>query len=93
MSTKTKPAAADFAGKTVLTSEAVPIDGDCTGVRWRATNTSTLARLIAMMAMGQAAYAAHILATLSPAPAATRSPATDRDHEGIPTLVGLREST
>jgi hypothetical protein len=67
MSTLTKPAAAASAGKTVLTSEAVPIDGDCTGVRWRATNTSALARLIAMVAMGQAAYAAHILATLSPA--------------------------
>jgi hypothetical protein len=67
MSATTKPTAAASAGKTVLTSETVPIDGDCTGLRWRAANTSTLARLIAMMAMGQAAYAAHILATLSPA--------------------------
>lgn len=67
MSTKTKPTPAASAGKTVLTTEAVPVDGDCTGMRWRATDTSALARLIAIMAMGQAAYAAHILATLSPA--------------------------
>jgi hypothetical protein len=67
MAVPTKSIAAVSAGKTVLTSETVPIDGDCTGLRWRATNTSTLARLIAMMAMGQAAYAAHILGTLSPA--------------------------
>jgi len=67
MSARTKLTAAASAGKTVLISETVPIDGDCTGLRWRATNSSTLARLIAMMAMGQAAYAAHILATLSPA--------------------------
>lgn len=67
MSTTIKPPATAPAGLKVLTSEAVPIDGDSTGVRWRATNTSALARLIVMMAMGQAAYAAHILATLSPA--------------------------
>jgi|SRR5438067_940750 hypothetical protein len=67
MPAKTKSTAAASASKTVLTSETVPIDGHCTGVRWRATDTSTLARLIAMMAMGQAAYAAHILSTLSPA--------------------------
>lgn len=67
MSTSINPTATASAGGTVLISETVPIDGDCTGVRWRATDTSTLARLIAMMAMGQAAYAAHILATLSPA--------------------------
>jgi hypothetical protein len=62
-----KPTAAASACKTVLSCEKVPIDGDCTGERWRATNSSTIARLIAMMAMGQAAYAAHILATMLPA--------------------------
>src|SRR4030095_14748643 len=67
MSAPTKPIVAASASKAVLTSEAVPIDADCTGVRWRAINASELARLIAMMAMGQAAYAAHILATLSTA--------------------------
>jgi hypothetical protein len=66
MPAPTNPIATTFADSTVLISEAVPIDGACTGVRWRATDTSTLARLIAMMALGQAAYAAHILATLSP---------------------------
>jgi hypothetical protein len=67
MSSPIKPITAAPAGSTVLLSESVPIDGDCTGLRWRATNTSTLARLITMMAMGQAAYAAYILETLSPA--------------------------
>ncbi|WP_316201273.1 MULTISPECIES: hypothetical protein [unclassified Bradyrhizobium] len=67
MSAPTKSIAAASPSKSVLVSEAVPIDRDCTGLRWRATDTSALARLIAMMAMGQAGYAAHILATLSPA--------------------------
>lgn len=67
MSATTNPTTAAPAGKAVFISEAVPIDDDCTGLRWQTTDTAVLARLIAMMAMGQAAYAAHILATLSPA--------------------------
>lgn len=65
MSAPTKPDTA--ASNTVLISEAVPIDSYCTGVRWQIANASILARLIAVMAMGQATYAAHILKTLSPA--------------------------
>jgi hypothetical protein len=51
----------------ILGTEVVPIDDDCTGERWKANDERTLASLIAIMAMGQAAYAAHILTTLAPA--------------------------
>ena len=48
-------------------TESVPIDNHCTGDRWSATDEAQLARLIAIIAMGQAAYAAHILKELLPA--------------------------
>lgn len=50
-----------------LLSKAVPIDADCIGDRWSAQDEVHLARLIALIAMGQAAYAAHILKELVPA--------------------------
>jgi hypothetical protein len=50
-----------------LLSEAVPIDAHCTGDRWSAQDEVQLARLIAIIAMGQAAYAANILQELLPA--------------------------
>jgi len=55
------------ASTPTLTTEAVAIDSDCVGERWKANDEATLARLIAIMAMGQAAYAGHILTTLAPA--------------------------
>lgn len=51
----------------ILKTQSVPIDADCIGERWEAADQPTLARLIAIMAMGQASYAGHILETLSPA--------------------------
>jgi len=50
-----------------LVTEAVLIDDHCTGDRWSAQNETELARLIAIIAMGQAACAAHILKELLPA--------------------------
>jgi hypothetical protein len=50
-----------------LITENVAIDADCVGERWKATDEATLARLIAIMAMGQASYAGHILETLASA--------------------------
>lgn len=44
----------------------VPIDNTCVGVRWSAEDESQLARLIAVVAMGQAAHAASILRALAP---------------------------
>jgi hypothetical protein len=50
-----------------LLTAAVPIDNQCIGDRWSAQDEAQLARLIAIIAMGQAAYAAHILKELLPA--------------------------
>jgi hypothetical protein len=38
---------------TTLTTQNVPIDPDCVGELWKATDEARLARLIAIMAMGQ----------------------------------------
>jgi hypothetical protein len=55
-----------------LVTETVPIDEDCIGDRWSALDEEHLARLIAIVAMGQADYAAFILRELRPvAPAFT----------------------
>jgi hypothetical protein len=50
-----------------LFTKAVPIDDHCSGDRWSAKDETQLARLIAIIAMGQAAYAAYILKELVPA--------------------------
>ena len=47
--------------------KSVPIDDVCVGDHWTAKDEAQLARLIAIVAMGQAAYAAHILSELLPA--------------------------
>lgn len=49
-----------------LLTEAVPIDDHCSGDRWSAQDETQLARLIVIIAMGQAAHAAHILKELLP---------------------------
>lgn len=51
-----------------LLTEAVPIDDHCSGDRWAAQNEALLAKLVAIVAMGQAGHAANILKTLLPAP-------------------------
>lgn len=45
----------------------VPIDDQCVGDRWLVDDEIELARLIALVAMGQAAAAAQVIKTLSPA--------------------------
>jgi hypothetical protein len=50
-----------------LLTKAVPIDDHCTGDRWSAQNETQLSSLIAIIAMGQAAHASHILKELLPA--------------------------
>ncbi len=54
---------ADPALVPLLTS-SVAIDGTCTGARWVSQDDDQLAQLVALVAMGQAAQAAHILAEL-----------------------------
>lgn len=44
-----------------------PIDDDCVGSKWKVENEDQLARLIAVVVMGQAAQAAHIIDELLPA--------------------------
>jgi hypothetical protein len=50
-----------------LLTKAVPIDDHCIGDRWSPQDETQLAKLIAIIAMGQSAYAAHILKELLPA--------------------------
>lgn len=44
-----------------------PIDDDCVGSKWKVENEEQLAKLIAIVVMGQAAQAAHIIDNLLPA--------------------------
>ena len=44
-----------------------PIDDDCVGSKWKVENEDQLARLIAIIVMGQAAQASHIIDELIPA--------------------------
>jgi hypothetical protein len=50
-----------------LSTQPVSIDAQCVGDRWAAHDGTSLAKLIAIIAMGQAAYAAYILRELLPA--------------------------
>lgn len=49
-----------------LSTQPVSIDAQCVGDRWAAHDETSLAKLIAIIAMGQAAYAAYILGELLP---------------------------
>lgn len=50
-----------------LSVASVPINSYCVGDRWSAEDEAQLAALVAIVAMGQASYAAHILKVLQPA--------------------------
>lgn len=50
-----------------LIASACAIDTESTGERWQVSDDAALARLIAIIAMGQAAQASHILSELIPA--------------------------
>lgn len=57
-----------------LMTEQCEINNDCTGERWQVFDDEQIARLVAIIAMGQAAQASHILSELVPAtPAFTTS--------------------
>ncbi len=49
-----------------LRTEPVPIDDHCSGHRWAVLDETRLARLIAIIAMGQVAYVSYILKELHP---------------------------
>lgn len=70
--------AAPVATAPPLVTGTVAIDSDCTGERWIPEDDTQLAVLVAIIAMGQAAYAEHILRELAPAaPAFTTSQLCD----------------
>ncbi|MEG6501853.1 MULTISPECIES: hypothetical protein [unclassified Desulfovibrio] len=59
---------------THLMTEQCEIDNDCTGERWQVLDDEQIARLIAIIAMGQVAQASHILSELVPATPAFTTP-------------------
>lgn len=61
------PAVGEGRAPHPLLTQGVPIDDHCVGHRWTAQDGTQLARLIAIIAMGRAAHAAHILNELLPA--------------------------
>lgn len=50
-----------------LLTAIVPIDKFCVGDRWSAQDETAVAKLVAIIAMGQATYAGHVIAELLPA--------------------------
>jgi hypothetical protein len=64
---KSKGVRAKVTSSLPLATKTVAIDADCTGDRWTAQDEDQLAKLIAIIAMGQATEAAHILTELLPA--------------------------
>lgn len=61
-------------GQLPLITAACVIDDDCVGERWQVSSDDQLARLIAIIAMGQAAQARHILSELLTATPAFTTP-------------------
>jgi hypothetical protein len=53
-------------GKSLKTA-TVPVDSACVGDRWLVTDIEELGKRVALIAMGQATYAAEIIEALSPA--------------------------
>jgi hypothetical protein len=65
---KTAPKTKATAAKAnALAIDAVPVDADSTGSRWTAGDLDLLARIVAIIAMGQATHAARIIGALEPA--------------------------
>ena len=63
----TEPGPTPLKPKPALLSEPVAIDAYCCGERWIVDNPDLLARLVAIIAMGQAVHAAEIVRELQPA--------------------------
>lgn len=72
---KQKATAAEAQG-AALVIEQVAVDASCTGNRWTSGNLDLLARIIAIIGMGQAAHAARVINGLLPAEPAL-------DHEAL----------
>lgn len=86
-----KPAAPSMKLPDALLSQPVPIDANCGGERWVIEDADRLARLIAIVAMGQAMHAANIIHELQPAsPAFTHKALFDAARRQL-RIVGKTE--
>lgn len=65
--------------KSALNIEACKVNEHCVGSRWEVLDTNYLARIIAIIAMGQAVHAAQIIADLLPAAPAINEEALRED--------------
>lgn len=66
MTVSTEPAA-EVASPTTISTAACTVNEHCVGDHWTVGDLELLARLIAIIAMGQAKHAARIIADLQPA--------------------------
>ncbi len=80
----------DWIGNVVIEITETEISAYCTGRRWTVSDLDLLARIIAIIAMGQAAHAAQIIAELLPAEPAINVEALRKD--AIKTLSVLGDS-
>lgn len=71
-----------------LLIEAVNIDQHCTGSRWSVQDQDALAKLVAIIAMGQATHAAQIIKSLSPAAPALKFESLKNDAKKKLSLSG-----
>jgi hypothetical protein len=74
-----------------LIIEPVEVDADCVGSRWTAADIDHLARIIAIIAMGQAAHAARIIAELLPSEPAIHYAALQADARQRLSIVGRKK--
>jgi hypothetical protein len=74
-----------------LTIDAVPIDAHCIGSRWTADDLDLLARIVAIIAMGQAVHAARIINELEPATPAINKAALRAGAKQRLTVIGTTD--
>jgi hypothetical protein len=75
-----------------LAIEAVEVDAHCTGSRWTAVDIDHLARIIAIIAMGQATHAARIIGDLLPSQPALTHQALKADAKRRFSITGTTEA-
>lgn len=76
---------------TALAIDAVPVDADCTGSRWAASDLDLLARIVAIISIGQATHAARIISALEPAAPAINHAALRTSAKQRLTVSGTTE--
>jgi hypothetical protein len=74
-----------------LAIDAVAVDANCTGVRWAPADLDMLARIVAIIAMGQAVHAARIINGLLPAEPAINNEALKANAKQRLTVTGTTD--